>query len=369
MDYIKTLPAEITVNILSRLPAELILECKSVSKSWNRLISHHRSFNQVYLHHLFHPCADSGKLSFLSLNEIGRFHYFEYNESTKFQKTRRVNMNCPFRFAGSCNGLICVAQESFVCICNPITREYVVLPEFNTGSDINFGYVSSTNEYKVVGVGSGKGWRNLGDLKSHGLLLSYRGVFTNGALYWIDRGSKVFIIFELAEEKFCENLKLPPSAANGGIGVLDGILYVAVGVVVDGVERCFDIWVLKQKSVNHEASEQQGLQSWSKEFRIGDKELLAVTKSGAVLTWPDKYINIYDAKTSTPRRLVKSKNHLDGVYPHRNTLVSLKELGEEDIKVMKSIEIEETKSSEQPSKQLPQHFQHKKFNFKKACGI
>lgn len=182
----------------------------------------------------------------------------------------------------------------------------------------------------------------------------------------MDFGSQMFITFDLAEEKFGENLSLPREICRRG--VLDGILYVAAEVVVNGVE-CYDIWLLKQKSVNNETSEQQGLQSWSREFRVGDKELLAVTKRGGVLTYVDNYINMYDTKTSTSRRLVKFNNRLNRVYPHKNTLVSLKELGEEDIKVMRSIEIEETKSSEQPSKQLPQHFHHTKFNFRKACGL
>lgn len=76
-------------------------------------------------------------------------------------------------------------------------------------------------------------------------------------------------------------------------------------------------------------------------------DLLAVRKSDGVLTNSDDYINIYDTKTSTCKSLVKFWSCIAQVSPHKNTLVSFKELGEKDIKVMESAEIEETKSSEQ----------------------
>ncbi|XP_026434621.1 probable F-box protein At1g53815 [Papaver somniferum] len=55
MDYFKFLPLEITLDILTRLPAESIMDCKSVSKSWTSAVGH-PSFSK--LRHLNHPADD-----------------------------------------------------------------------------------------------------------------------------------------------------------------------------------------------------------------------------------------------------------------------------------------------------------------------
>ncbi|XP_026454368.1 F-box protein At3g07870-like isoform X3 [Papaver somniferum] len=187
------LPSEVTLDILGRLPVEWVLECRS----WRSLIRR-PLFSKMHLrHHLNHPTAsDSGKLGFIGLtfqgDENENFRYFEYNENHEsIERIRRLNLNLPFggdtRIVGSSNGLICLSRrysEDKTCIFNPITREYVMLTELikRVGMDRwvkGFGYVPSTNEYKVVTVmldhrsnfveaytytlGSGNGWRNLGE--------------------------------------------------------------------------------------------------------------------------------------------------------------------------------------------------------------
>lgn len=68
----------------------------------------------------------------------------------------------------------------------------------------------------------------------------------------------------------------------------------------------------------------------------------------AVLTYNDNHISVQNVETSTSKSIVDFKEHFGGIVPHINTLVSLKELGEEDIKVMESLEIEETESHDHP---------------------
>ncbi|XP_026420002.1 putative F-box protein At3g10430 [Papaver somniferum] len=195
MEYFSLLSEENTLDILSREPAESILESKLVCKTWNHLVSHHPSFYKMYLHHLS-TTGDSGKLSFIALTKLAdeneKFQYFKYDQNhestTPIRRITRINFTPPvwrFNFVGSCNGLICLLWYSSVCICNPITKEYVMLPEMEKSqcdtkyySQVSgFGYVSSTTEYKFVRIrkldtgfveghiytlGSGNGWRNLG---------------------------------------------------------------------------------------------------------------------------------------------------------------------------------------------------------------
>lgn len=388
MEYFKSLPVEIALEILTGLPIESVLGCKLVSKTWRNLVLH-PSFSKMHFHHhLLNPDSDSGKLSFLAMtrSEIGNnenFQYFEYNqdnESTPIESIRRINLASPFSYTiivGSCNGLICLSGGTLrpYFICNPITKEYVLLPEIKINSDISqyvvstsgFGYVSSTNEYKVVGIfmlkkthflevhiyslGSGLGWRNLGnfDCDISNFFWEHRqGIFANGALCWLTLENEIseIITFDLSEEIFCENLLTPPPSPpesyslGNRIGVVDGFLFFAICLVIEGV-LSYDVWLLKKKNGNHDMKDQgEEHQSfiWSQDFEIYDIELLAITKSDGVLCLWDKYLNFYDLKAATSKWLVDLKKPVVQVLPHKNTFVSLKELGEEGTKTMESIE-------------------------------
>ncbi|XP_026421636.1 F-box protein At1g52495-like [Papaver somniferum] len=278
MDCFRNLPEEITLEILTRLP------------------SHHPLFSKMHLHRLNHPSADddSGKLGFLVLiyqngaNE--NFHYIEYDEnheSTPTLRITRINLTPPFEdttVMGSCNGLICLAEGLSVCICNPIVREYVMLPEISRDScdDVeryydgkcSFGYVSSTNEYKVVGMyesktsvevhiytlGSGNGWRNLGKFTFKFDIYTWHvaGIFVNGALYWLSDKLEKIIVFDLVEEKFSEHLSPPPLPESDWwydrIGVLDGFLFLAI-CPHNGGDGFSDIWLLKDKNNSRDMKE------------------------------------------------------------------------------------------------------------------
>ncbi|XP_026420272.1 F-box/kelch-repeat protein At3g23880-like [Papaver somniferum] len=395
MDQFKILRAEITLDILTRLPTESVFDCKLVCTDWRNLISHHPSFSKMHLHHLNHhfTADDSGKLDFIVVTKDRSYfgdhenlQYFEIHESTTptIQRISRVNFTQPFehfKIVGSCDGLICLIRlyrsaTQPVCICNPVTRQYVVLPEIDCDTDdddvnwtFGFGYVSSTNEYKVVAIhwlnkefiqaqiytlGSGNGWKNLGNFSSQFTgdwicILCVQAIFADGALYWLDIVSNMVVSFNLADEKFCAHLSPPPLPPDNDfwynrLGVLGGFLYFAVPQVVEEA-ICYDIWLLKKKNGNQDMEEQleehQSL-GWNKKFRINEIDLFAVTKSDSVLTYYDNYLRIYDTKSSTSKSLVDFKEQISIVFPYKSTLVSLNELGEEHTKRMESIEIEET---------------------------
>ncbi|XP_026420360.1 F-box protein At3g07870-like [Papaver somniferum] len=249
---IEDLPKEMIPEILSRLPTESVLECKLVCKSWRDII-HFPSFSQKHLNHLT-SAGDSGKLSFVFLSRyptninpitgqylmLEEFTYAEYDENSHeapFNRKVRIYINLPFyrhSFAGSCNGLICLDSwhkdiYGATYIFNPVTREYVILPT-SEGSNYwsGFGYIPSTNEYKVVRIynslgdsnvrlrsiqvytlGSSTGWRNVGTMDR--TMQFYRkdaGAFVNGALYWADEEGTI-LAFHLADEKFSK-LPSPP---------------------------------------------------------------------------------------------------------------------------------------------------------------
>ncbi|XP_026419833.1 putative F-box protein At3g16820 [Papaver somniferum] len=290
MEYFNLLPEEITLDIISRLPTEDVLECKLVCSNWRSLVRD-PSFSKMHLDHLHHPAADS--------------------EIDKVGKHREIS---------------------------------------------GFGYVASTNVYKVVRMmfedetefmeahiytlGSRNGWRNIGkfDLGADGCY--QEGIFVNGVLYWLDYDSEMMVTFDLAEEEFCEHLALPSPPEydyhDYYLGVLDGCLSFAIKVISDGA-TCWDVWLLRNKDDNQGVKQQEVHHSlgWVKVFTTVDGYgLFAVTKSYAALTYYSNHINIHHLDASTSKMIVDFRERFSSVIPHKNTFVSLKELGEEDTKIM-----------------------------------
>ncbi|XP_026443286.1 F-box protein CPR1-like [Papaver somniferum] len=368
MDYFNILPMEIIYDILTRIPAELVLDCKSVSKTWRNLIQD-PSFSKMHVNRLNHH-VESGEFGFLALeSDMRRLYYFEYieNHEKRIDGIRRINLTPPLKcdkFVGSVNGLICLYEWSDTdrfCICNPLTKEYVFLPELMQKpgqycSWVGFGYHPSTNEYKVVRVhelktepsfgevmvytlGSGSGWRSIGKfhLKFNHSCYSVNGIFVDGALHWKDREGMI-LVFDLADENFRAHVLPPPPSPTHScfsIGVLNGFLYCAQRYHGSAVsyQLYLDLWLHRKKNVNYETNEHQSL-GWTKEFTAAaNKNVFAFTKSGSFLSYSSTYVNIYDPKGATAERLVDFRKQICQISSHKNTLVSLKDLGEENTKI------------------------------------
>ncbi|XP_026398226.1 uncharacterized protein LOC113294005 [Papaver somniferum] len=270
----------------------------------------------MHLNHLNFDDDESGKLSFVYLNyDQGlKFNYAKYDETLVSRKTRmnlnppfevgscagsinglicrktRMNLNPPFEIgscAGSINGLICLDSSytgisdngilpksnygpSFIC--NPITREYIILPTCKGIYLWNgFGYSSSTNEYKVIRIcsnprdphfgiapvyilGSDSVWRNVGKMHMDKKYERRHGAFANGAFHWLNHHEKTIYAFHLADEYFSD-FPSPPCVARPGfsyfpdrIGVLDDCLSAYSS------SRNCEIWLLKKNKDNNDYS-------------------------------------------------------------------------------------------------------------------
>ncbi|XP_026415613.1 F-box protein At3g07870-like [Papaver somniferum] len=388
------LPKDIMIEILIRLPTQSVLKCKLVSKQWRDLI-HHPSFSQLHLNYLNHSDAhaDAGKLNYIfsTMGIEKQFYYTEYDdenfhETTPFSRQTRIKLDPPFidnYILSSCDGLICFNarcnKEEFyyepAYICNPITREYIILPKLEEEHMIDllfgFGYNSSTNEYKVVRIynskrepnvgiiqvytlGSGNGWRNVGkmnmDIKHLG---QCAGAFANEALHWVDQERNIILAFHLTDEKFSELPPPPPCLTRAGVPYL----VLGLGVLGDFLSATFyfnagdcNMWLLKKnKDTDTDLS-------WSKEFSFDSYIHLPFDfmKSGRLLCCGRGKIVSYDPKASSAEMDVSFGKSISAAIPHKNTLVSLKVLGEKDTKTMESGEStsssEETESSDKLKK-------------------
>ncbi|OVA12131.1 F-box domain [Macleaya cordata] len=323
----KLLPTEIALDIFSRLPAESVLECKQVCKTWRNILSlpyfadmhlhyqllqfdHDQNFNnknsningavgKVGLGLLFLTC---------SLGHGKQLYYGKYDdndEQQSYKRLKRINHHEFHRTAtiiGSCNGLVCFSNfhplNNVIYLYNPITKECVNLPRFsderNSMGQImsGFGYHPSANEYKVVrfyypmGVqppfvgqvqvytlGSRCGWRNKEDITFPvGNLNSKRGILANGALHWMDKEGKI-LAFDLADEEF-HLLPSPPCFQSDLYSFFElRVLESCLCVVHHKIYGSIDIWSLKKtknSTTNNVKEVQESYKSWnwSREFSI-----------------------------------------------------------------------------------------------------
>ncbi|XP_026403208.1 F-box protein At3g07870-like [Papaver somniferum] len=384
MGNFKMLPGDIVFNILTRLPTETAVDCKLVSKSWNKVISH-RLFPQSHLNRLLNNLdsagSSGGKFTLLTANDnpiyaYRLFHFLEFYdkkfslEDQPFHRVTRMKLNpAPFKFyyfCGSSNGLVCLngcydnewVNYEPVYICNPITREFVYLPAFTRKPGrserlvTGFGYVSKTNEYKVVRMynlekdptslrvevytlGSGKGWRNIGKKfnKELQMFIGNHGVLLNGSLYWVLQDGKI-AVFDLASETFSELPEGFPKSWNMRLWVLGDYL---AATHRDKVSKTFEIFLLKEnkkkKNKNKKKKEDGPSLTWIKEFSLNNVDTydyLVLTGRGTVLCRSKTQVQMYDLNSSSSKLLVdfgRDKGIFEAI-PHMHTLVSLKALGE-----------------------------------------
>ncbi|GJU11629.1 F-box associated domain containing protein [Tanacetum coccineum] len=196
---IEDLPENVMADIISRLPVKKIIHCKSVCKDWREIVSDSyfiilhlsRSPRCVMIHHKIQPdlvsesdSEDEDEDETVNLERSGVLYRDEVVNSLFY----RGNPLYPEK----------EVVKSYVC--NPITREYVILPRPQYVGSIpvinnhGFGVGLVTKEYKVV-------WIFLRSASSLPFLLEAE-VFTLGTgqwrrlgrvPYWINRGGGFFL--------------------------------------------------------------------------------------------------------------------------------------------------------------------------------
>ncbi|XP_026411195.1 F-box protein At3g07870-like [Papaver somniferum] len=262
------LPEDITEDIFSRLPVEpTLLRCKRECKTWREL---HKKYKSGVL--FAYESEGKIQLYYGDQDEVTLEAYYSNKTLTKHVEYSSDDDNY---MVGSCNGLVCLRSG----ICNPVTREFLRFLDRKTPvfsgqlQGIGFGYLPSTNEYKVVRT-------------------AQLGPQTGGG-----RDRDVFI----------------------------------------HRENIIDIWAFKRNAIRiwpQRGKYYDDNWSWTRDFRLPTMLLsspFAIVKSNEILTQGHQQkLYCYNANTSTITKSwdggEKGTSCLRAV-PHINTLVSLKELG------------------------------------------
>ncbi|KAF7823357.1 F-box protein interaction domain protein [Senna tora] len=343
------LPSPISTNILRRLPIKSVLICKCVCKTWHSIVSDPH-FAKLHFKHApadvmirtNDPKRVSRTLHLLEFqheNFRGRSEYDDWdcfckcddfckpdcNGHMKFEAKfklplrdakmvldkmleaknggrKRSYIACKprddkFAVVNSCKGLLCLCDpmdRNPLVICNPITGEFIRLPEASKilrgTCDCGFGYHKKTGEFKVIRVydnyaqdpTNAKKWLFNGRVaEMHtlgtGTWISV-GVGTvpsglrfpinvNGALHWLrpfsSRSDGLIVRFNFELERF-DKFPCPLDLVNShamnnldniSMGELSGYLYLC-GIVDSD---CVNLWLMKKYGVRD---------SWTKIYNI-----------------------------------------------------------------------------------------------------
>ncbi|OVA01232.1 F-box domain [Macleaya cordata] len=242
-----SLPEDIIIDIILRLPVKSILRFRCVCKPWCKQFS---GPNFVKMH--FKQAVEMSKFNLMIADSyLYSINYDSLSSSltastlssspslvTKFDEVYAIDY--PYKTAdyiveilGSCNGLLCIIPDKYViCIWNPSTKEYKELPtlehfkfttNLSTRITYGFGYNCNIEDYKLVRVVTGfyglsevmvyslasNSWKSIQNIPYD---LSYGGqpgVLVNGALHWIaargmsSKGCEVVLVsFDIGDETF-----------------------------------------------------------------------------------------------------------------------------------------------------------------------
>ncbi|GKD24508.1 F-box associated domain containing protein, partial [Tanacetum coccineum] len=311
------LPGNVIADILTRLPVKTIIHCKCVCKKWREYVSESyfvnlhlsRSPAGVMIHHNCQPedftyqrVDEPGVLKWLEIEREGDDTHLHHDHVTSVDLNREPAFhNTSLLQVGSVNGLVCLWQyynyHNNTYICNPITREYMILPrqryyrqEKYATVVYGFGVGLRTKEYKVIRIfqtdllpylnsvwprlieseiytlGTGQ-WRSLGHVPYW--LTEFHGPFLNGCVHWTFRDQTFrdqyshspegIYAFDFDNETFHLFPSPPFEEIHGNIscqklGVLKGCLCQCDSSAIE-----FTIWVMKEYGIK---------KSWHKEVVI-----------------------------------------------------------------------------------------------------
>ncbi|CAK8531014.1 unnamed protein product [Lathyrus sativus] len=280
-----SLPFEIIVEILTRVPVKFLMQFQSVCKSWKSLISD-PNFAKQHLrvsttrHHLLLTFGCPSREFVFTACPLSSV--FTEVTATATQIEYPLNNRNSFdQIIDSCHGILCFAlNQRFVLLWNPSIRKFTKLPSLDNPDRersytvYGFGYTHLSDSYKVVAVSrfcesetqvkvltlGTNAWRRILDFPL-GVTFYGSGKFVSGTVNWLasinSYSSWVIVSLDLEKESYQE-LLLPDY---GGVTVVTlslGVLQDCL-CILSNSDTFSDVWLMTEYGNNY---------SWTKLFRI-----------------------------------------------------------------------------------------------------
>ncbi|XP_049388073.1 F-box protein At3g07870-like [Solanum stenotomum] len=292
---IMDLPAAIMVEILTKLPINMIFRCKFVCKSWYKLITSDPLFVNMYdARPRKFPCILLSKnYTVCYLLELGAdYDYTSQRINRPIILDRNLHLPHPvdlvsedkanLTLIGSCNGFICLLNgethvvNHSVCISNPLLGEYfkVKLPEWEKLiRHIHYGFCFSeaSGQYKVLRLVTRKfrgrpdvtelevytlgvderNWRNVGKAPK-----PVRGKLSNatvnGTTHWLDgenfQNRASIYSFNIATEEV-KSLTAPSGLKSPSLHLMLAELGNCLCLSDNSSFHYMDIWWMKEYEI------------------------------------------------------------------------------------------------------------------------
>ncbi|XP_073125525.1 F-box protein CPR1-like [Henckelia pumila] len=307
-------PAELLVEILSRLPVKSVIRFATVCKSWQSLISNPK-FISSHLSNRKNQKTTLLLRRYDARDNAEHYSLLERAGGVPFSVDSAAELEFPFksqigyfRIVGSCDGLICLCDDYFanrsrpIFLWNPSVKNHLDLPKPtinpNGAHVFVLGFGADGHDYKVVRVvyckkdddfcysvppeveifslKTGRWRKMMGvDVRVQIVELMWYQVFLNGVVHWIayrflpDNSSRNSILtFDFGQETFGE-IMLPDELSRvPTMSMFITKIMESVGVIryerAVGSEYC-DVWVMKECGVQ---------ESWTKLYRLDMVERL-----------------------------------------------------------------------------------------------
>ncbi|GMH07143.1 hypothetical protein Nepgr_008983 [Nepenthes gracilis] len=323
-----TLPEDLLVEILLRLPVKSVLRFRCVCRSWCSFIAS-SNFINAHLRHC--NKRDDSLLLVRNYNTVEKkVIYALCHDNETLDEIMRIDFpvtsqNQFYRILGCVNGLVCLIDDigrgtDHMLLWNPLLRRSIHIPKPNIAPDqllhktpvYGFGCGRFTDDCKILRIlcpneksvinrskplieifRLGKGfWENL-DLSVSFTQLDSRQAYLNGAIHWLSYRNLI-AAFDVDTEVFTD-IKLPNDLQNSSLHCLIIAAWrKSLSVFEVHYPGDFCLWVKKEYNVEG---------SWSRLFTVKSfgvsRWIGSLRKNGQVLLVENGYQLVsYDPETN-----------------------------------------------------------------------
>ncbi|XP_051129300.1 F-box protein At3g07870-like [Andrographis paniculata] len=340
------LPDDMVIEILTRLPPEELLFCRSVSKSWYSTISDANFIAEYRRKNIGNdrvivfttptptPTPDES-----SQFELKYSIFSDGNCPKKISQSLRTDripfhMYVRWKLEGTCNGVFCytgvlysenIIYEYMTYLCDPSTKRASLMPDSTSPSyheettdpstRFGIGFDSLENLYKIVKVKTfiykdnrygqaavlslkSMSWKDV-ECPLYNMSLCDKSVFLHGSIHWIcsrdSTGDKCVISFDLCNEVF-KQVQLPQCEYRKKFSIHvvgDSLCAMAFG----NDDLICHVWMMKEFGVE---------ESWMEQYKvvlpIGILRCVDVTVGGRILCVSDGY-DLYEVKNGVLEKM------------------------------------------------------------------